>query len=465
LPDYGWVYGHQSRRSLSLASGRPESGDLSDQVGAMGQKLTELREALGRFAAAFDAALLTPADAALAVSEASRIEKMAATVKMLAAARAAQSHAWKRSGYRSAAEALAHQTGTTVGQARDALETGQRLETQPDVADAARAGELSPTQTSMICTGALADPNATHRLLETAKRTSLSELRDDVARTRAAAIDLEERRRQIHARRRLRSWTDVEGAWHLHATGNVEDGAQIMAALAPIANDLFRATCRREAPEACAFDALVQLAGATSSGLDDARPPGSTRSDAPGPEPPPAPIRPPRRQRRRRGTRVKLLVRIDYDAWLRGVAVADETCELVGYGPVPVSLVEDLVARRDPFVAAILTRGKALVGVAHLGRQPTATQQSALEWLYPACAAEGCPVQTYLERDHRVDWSRTHFTVLDLLDRLCSHHHRLKTRENWALVSGIGKRPFVSPADPRHPDYSRRRARVTSGSP
>jgi hypothetical protein len=120
-------------------------------------------------------------------------------------------------------------------------------------------------------------------------------------------------------------------------------------------------------------------------------------------------------------------VRIDYDTWLRGAPVGPETCELVGYGPIAVSAVRDLVATGDPFVAAILTKGKALVGVAHLGRQPTAHQQSALEWLYPSCAAEGCPAQAHLQRDHRVDWAKTHYTVFDLLDLLCTHHHALKT--------------------------------------
>jgi hypothetical protein len=150
---------------------------------------------------------------------------------------------------------------------------------------------------------------------------------------------------------------------------------------------------------------------------------------------------------------VKLLVRIDYEAFLRGVAGPGETCELVGYGPVPVSVVRQLVEMGDPFVAAILTKGRALVGVAHLGRQPTAHQQSALEWLYPSCAAEGCPAQAHLQRDHRADWAETHFTMLDLLDLLCSHHHALKTRRGWALVPGGGKRPFVPPDDPRHPRH------------
>jgi hypothetical protein len=63
--------------------------------------------------------------------------------------------------------------------------------------------------------------------------------------------------------------------------------------------------------------------------------------------------------------------------------------------------------------------------------------------------------EAHLQRDHRIDWADTHFTVLDLLDVLCAHHHRLKTIHSWALVAGAGKRPFVAPSDPRHPRYGR----------
>jgi hypothetical protein len=97
------------------------------------------------------------------------------------------------------------------------------------------------------------------------------------------------------------------------------------------------------------------------------------------------------------------------------------------------------------------------VGVAHLGRRPRGVQQSALEWLYPTCAAEGCGASTFLEIDHRLEWARSDVTVFDLLDRLCGHHHDLKTREGWALVEGRGKRPLVSPHDPRHPRRYRAR--------
>ena len=100
----------------------------------------------------------------------------------------------------------------------------------------------------------------------------------------------------------------------------------------------------------------------------------------------------------------------------------------------------------------MVTKGKDVAGVTHLGRRPNAAQQTALDWLFPCCAAEGCGTRAaHLQSDHRVDWSKTHVTVLDLLDRLCKFHHYRKTYHGWALVHGRGKRAFVPPDDPRHP--------------
>jgi hypothetical protein len=153
----------------------------------------------------------------------------------------------------------------------------------------------------------------------------------------------------------------------------------------------------------------------------------------------------------KRSRRAKILARVDLTSLLRGYPAGDETCELAGYGPVAVSAIRDLMETEDPFLAAVVTKGKDVIGVAHLGRRPNAYQQSALEWLYPICAVEGCSSLAFLEIDHREDWSKTHATVFELLDRLCGHHHDLKTREDWALVEGSGKRAFVPPDDPRHP--------------
>jgi hypothetical protein len=145
---------------------------------------------------------------------------------------------------------------------------------------------------------------------------------------------------------------------------------------------------------------------------------------------------------------------VDLPALLRGYLCEGELCELAGFGPLAVSAVRDLIGTRDPFLAAVVTRGQQVVGVAHLRRRPSAHQQTALEWLYPTCAVEGCSSLSWLENDHRLDWAKTHTTVLDLLDRLCSHHHDLKSLDGWALVAGHGKRAFVPPDDPRHPGAS-----------
>jgi hypothetical protein len=315
--------------------------------------------------------------------------------------------------------------GTSVAQARDAIETGRRLRDLPVTAQAVRSGELSMEQAALVADAASANPDAEARLVAASKTGSLGELRDACARTKANACDREARRRRIHEQRRVRTWVDGSGTGHLHLNDNPEKVAEIMAGLAPTRDRLFeqaRKDGRRERPEAYAADALHQVVG---------------RRTAPA----------------KRTASTKLLVRIDLPALLRGQPAGEETCEIAGYGPVAVSTVRDLIDTDDPFLAAIVTKGKEVVGVTHLGRRPTAHQRSALEWLYPTCAAEGCNSLTFLEMDHRADWADTHCTVFDLLDRMCSHHHDLKTREGWALEVGQGKRAFVPPDDPRHPRH------------
>ena len=65
-------------------------------------------------------------------------------------------------------------------------------------------------------------------------------------------------------------------------------------------------------------------------------------------------------------------------------------CEVAGLGPVSTQAVLDVMDSGDPVLKAVVTKGKDVVGVAHLGRRPTAHQQSALDWMFPTCAAEGC---------------------------------------------------------------------------
>jgi hypothetical protein len=158
-----------------------------------------------------------------------------------------------------------------------------------------------------------------------------------------------------------------------------------------------------------------------------------------------------RKPKRVAGSPVRIMIRVDLDSLLRGYPIDGELCEVAGYGPIPVSAVENLLAADNTFVVGLLTKAEELVGVYHHRRRPNAHQRSALDFLYPACAAAGCTARAGLQYDHREDWAKTKFTVFDLLDRLCPHHHSLKTRKGWGLVEGRGKRPFVAPDDPRHP--------------
>lgn len=408
----------------------------------MCEQLGQLRDGLARYAASFDAGGLSAEDAGVVLAEAVAIERIAATVKGLAAARCAEAGSWKAAGERSAASHLARATGTSVTRAGEVLDTARRIQALPALAAAARAGSLSGAQVAAVADAASLDASAEARLLELAGRSSLAELREECGRTKAAARpDPEQRRRAIHAGRYLRSWTDAEGAWHLGMRDNPEVGAEIVAALVPIRDRLFaeaRRKGRRESSEAYAADALAELARqATSAGE------ATSEARTPGP---------------RRSARAKTIVRVDLGALLRGRAVEGEVCEIAGFGPVAVSAVRDLIDTRDPFLAAVVTDGEQVLGVAHLGRRANARQQSALEWLYPTCAVEGCSASAWLENDHRMDWATSHLTVFDLLDRLCSHHHDLKSLDGWRLVTGRGKRLFVPPDDPRHPRHAQAHA-------
>ena len=192
---------------------------------------------------------------------------------------------------------------------------------------------------------------------------------------------------------------------------------------------------------------------------DDAAPPGSAAE----PEPFGAPRspgqrgrsgRPPGRGRRqgakrgptrRRGADAKVIVRIDHTALVRGHTEAGDTCEIAGIGPVPVTSVRHLLD--DAFLAAVITDGRDVTTVAHLGRQPNAYQQTALQAQGIECSTLGCPNRDRLERDHRIPWRVTHHTALRELDWSCPHCHDRKTHHGDMLAPGTGKRPLLTPTE------------------
>jgi Domain of unknown function (DUF222) len=399
------------------------------------------------------------------------IERLAAAAKTLLAARVDESGAAQRAGDQGTAEYLARKSGSSLGTARTSLETSKKVAELPHTGAAMRRGELSRSQADEIASAAAANPGAERSLLLKAANSSLAELREVCARTRAQADpDPEATHRRIHRDRRLRRWTDSQGAWNLAACGTPDAGSPFNTVLDPIIDELFHAARRaglREPREAYAFDALIELArrrhspramasraAASESSTDPPTAEGDGAPVAPRERTPAQAVHDPTARRARSVDPTHLaLLRIDLKALVRGHTDGDELCEIAGVGPVPVDAARRLLG--ESVLKLVITNGVAVANVAHLGRGPSAAQRIALLWSSPACAVLGCPRLNHqgIEHDHRTPWTAVHETTLANIDRLCAHHHDLKTRRGWALVPGTGRRPMVPPHDPRHPDH------------
>ncbi len=67
---------------------------------------------------------------------------------------------------------------------------------------------------------------------------------------------------------------------------------------------------------------------------------------------------------------------VDHEALVRGYALPGERCEIPGVGPVSAEWVRGLLG--DAFVTAIVTKGKDITTVGHLGRHIPAELRTAL---------------------------------------------------------------------------------------
>jgi hypothetical protein len=353
------------------------------------------------------------------------VKRRAESTMLLLARRVEDAGRWKRDGHRSAADQLAGISGTSVGAAKNQLETSKKVAKLPATAKALRKGKLSVAKAEAIAAAAAVAPEAEADLLDGAADAPLSDVRRKCLRARGKDRDAAHAR--IHNARSFKQFTDAEGAWNVIARGTADAGAAFRAQHQRIVDEMFeaaRAAGRHEPYEAHAFDAFIELARRAG------------RTDTEG-------------EVKAKPVQNFGLLRIDYDAFVRGSVEGEETCELPGLGPVPVRIARQLLG--DAILKLVITKGVDVLNVTHLGRSATVAQQVALWWQSPGCRVEGCGHTFRLENDHRNDWAFTHKTRLDGLDPLCRRHHDLKTRHGWALVEGTGPRPMVPPPDPRHP--------------
>jgi hypothetical protein len=126
----------------------------------------------------------------------------------------------------------------------------------------------------------------------------------------------------------------------------------------------------------------------------------------------------------------------DVRALARGRPEAGEPCQVVGGGPVPVSVVRS--ALEDAFVKLVTHDGVRIREVVHVGRKLPAVLRTALELGAPprfdgvACVEEGCGRRLGLEWDHVDPVANGGVTSVDNVEPRCRPCHRAKTERDRA---------------------------------
>ena len=143
----------------------------------MCNRLSEVLTSARTVVASLDLAVMSGSQVAKVFGAGAELEKLGASLKVLAAPQIAQTETWARAGHRSPEEWMARTSGTSVGQAKATVETGKKLESLPATASAVKSGTLSLAQAAAVTEAAAADPRSESKLLETAATESLKTLR------------------------------------------------------------------------------------------------------------------------------------------------------------------------------------------------------------------------------------------------------------------------------------------------
>jgi hypothetical protein len=117
---------------------------------------------------------------------------------------------------------------------------------------------------------------------------------------------------------------------------------------------------------------------------------------------------------------------------VRGHTEPGEICEIEGVGSVPVAVIERL-ATEHPIVDVVLTNGRDVTHIAHLGRSGDAYLKAAVEWRDPSCRIDGCHATDGLEIHHTTRVTDGGISSLATEVRVCGHHHDLITHRGYAL--------------------------------
>jgi len=332
------------------------------------------------------------------------------------AARAASGGVHRRLGFADAGDWLASVSGSTVRDARAALETVSAVDTVPDTRDALVAGEVSVAQAREIARTEVEVPGSETELLEVARGASLGTLRDTARDRRVRAIPVEELYARQRGCRSVRHWRDELGMVCFRGALTPEVGVAFVNRLDAETDRVRRAARRDEGGEredrsAYAADAFVGMVSGHGKG---------------------------------RAVRADVVVVCDLRAYRRGHTHAGEPCHIIDGGPIPVAATHEIA--NDAFVKVAFHDGVEIKSVAHLGRYLPAELRTALELGAPpefagvTCCEAGCARRYGLEWDHVDPVANDGPTSFENLAARCYPHHKEKTERDRAagLLNGAG---------------------------
>jgi hypothetical protein len=383
--------------------------------GAGVDSLGEVLAAVRSLVAGFEVDGLAAHEAAQVVEQCVEAERLLGALRLLAAATLEDKSLWRREGFRSVAAWMASKTGTAVGPAIATMEMVGLLADLPVVAEAFLAGRLSEAQAREIAAVASEVPDTEAQLVEAAGKLSLRSLQEECRRVEAAAaVDEDDRYRQVHRRREIRSWVDRHNVGRMSFRGTPDELARVMGEIDRRTGVIAEGAIRGrwfESWNAHRVDALVEMA---MPGCDAPTPPAGM-----------------------------VHVVVDYDALMRGHSVAGERCEIPGIGSIPVTLARQM--SDDCILKVLLTKGVDVVAVAHGGYTIPAHLRTALDVRDPKCIVPGCEYSRRLQKDHRNSFGRTQVTKLEDLAHLCPSHHYLKTFCGYTYRGGPGTWEWIPP--------------------
>jgi hypothetical protein len=367
---------------------------------------------------------LDDATAVELLGEFARLERLAAAGTALVAARLEGSDAWRGQGARDPVGFIATRCSTSRGRVRDGLAVTRELGHMPVLGHALRAGALTISQAADIAAAVTEHPEVEAELVELAGMVSPRQLKARCVEILAEGQGAEQQHQRATAERSAASNVGRDGIWRLSARLPVIDGAFVDKALDHFQTQVFDEARRRgdrEPFDAYRADALVAMARAAMGHGGRKRP------------------------RRSSSIRHAIVITVPHSIFRPGGPSSGETCMVPGVGPVPASVVHQLLDD-DPIVKAVVTRGRDITAVSTLTRTIKEDLRVAVLAANDlTCAVPGCTNTRFLQLDHEWEYHEGGPTSFDNLRPLCTFHHHQRTRENYELRGSPGAYEWVAP--------------------